>query len=103
MVSMLNCATAAALVALCSVQVSGKKPSKPTKCNPETATASQCLKSSRYKYCDEDESIWKTATMESDMTCDENSMIEKSGLASRFPNGPAALALGVAVVIWQFV
>ncbi|KAJ2045716.1 hypothetical protein H4S04_005482 [Coemansia sp. S16] len=106
MVSLSTYATAAALVAVCSVQVSGKKPpksSKTSKCNLETATATQCVKSSKYKYCDEDKSIWVTATMEPDMECDAKSMLVDTSSASAIGKGPAVMVLGVAVAIWSFM
>ncbi|KAJ2831955.1 hypothetical protein FBU31_002174 [Coemansia sp. 'formosensis'] len=106
MVSLFNYATVAALVAVCSVQVSGKehaKAAKTSKCNPETATATQCVKSTLYKYCDDNKSIWVTATMEAEMSCDKNNHVVNPSSASVLTSGPAAMVVGVAVAIWQFL
>ncbi|KAJ2815142.1 hypothetical protein GGI24_006152 [Coemansia furcata] len=110
MISLFNYATVAALVAVCSVQVSGKehgkehaKAAKTSKCNPETATATQCVKPTLYKYCDDSKSTWVTATMDSDMTCDKNNHVVKPSSASVLTSGPAAMVVGVAVAIWQFL
>ncbi|KAJ2747141.1 hypothetical protein GGI20_000755 [Coemansia sp. BCRC 34301] len=129
MVSLLTYAAAmATLVALYSVQVSGAtaspkptkatkapKPPKPSKtpkppkpkgspCDPEIITATQCLLLSKYKYCDDDYSVWVTSTMEADMSCDKNDMlIDNDSSASHTASGPAALAIGVVAAIWQLM
>ncbi|KAJ2691347.1 hypothetical protein IWW39_000032 [Coemansia spiralis] len=112
MVSLFNLVTVAALVALCSVQVSGKRkpgkkprpprPAKADKCNPTFDTEAECLSNSRYRYCDDEWKEWVEMPMEPGMTCDaDNNLVTNAapGLAS----GPTALALGVAVAIWQFM
>ncbi|KAJ2064691.1 hypothetical protein GGI17_000833 [Coemansia sp. S146] len=112
MVSLFKYATVAALVAVCSVEVSGKKPTKPvkkpkptntSKCNPAVATAMTCLESSEYKYCNDAYSVWMTDTMEPDMTCDANNEIVDTSSASAIGKGPAAMAFGMAVAIWSFL
>ncbi|KAJ2508655.1 hypothetical protein GGF44_003255 [Coemansia sp. RSA 1694] len=111
MVSLFKYATGvAALAAICSVQVSGAKAPKPpkaSKCDPQTATVTKCVKSTKYKYCDEEKSIWATATLAPDMSCDENDILVQDGnnpnSASHLASGPVALALGMAIAMWQFM
>ncbi|KAJ2793933.1 hypothetical protein H4S07_006902 [Coemansia furcata] len=121
MVSQFKFMTVAALVAVCSVQVSGKgssrpskpkpkpgrpkpsRPSKTTECNPDVFPAATCTDVSLYKYCDDDWKVWVTGTMDSDMTCDANNEVVDFSSASVVARGPAAMALGVGVAIWQFM
>ncbi|KAJ2255730.1 hypothetical protein GGI13_001480 [Coemansia sp. RSA 455] len=117
MVSLFKYATVAALVAVCSasVEIAGKKPTKPPKpvkkpkptntvvCNPAVITAMTCVDSSNFKYCDDTYSVWMTDTMDSDMTCDANGQVVGTSSASAIGKGPAAMAFGVAVAIWSFL
>ncbi|KAJ2747140.1 hypothetical protein GGI20_000754 [Coemansia sp. BCRC 34301] len=112
MVSLFKCATGVAVLAsVYSAQVSAvksPKPPKASKCDPATITATKCVKSTKYKYCDEDSLVWATATLEPGMSCDDNDILVKDddnnpSSASRIASGPAGLALGVVVAIWQLM
>ncbi|KAJ2032161.1 hypothetical protein IWW57_000363 [Coemansia sp. S610] len=101
---------------MCSVEVSGalkpgtkpgtkpKPPKNPNAepCDPNAHPNAECLTDTTYRYCDGVDRQWVTMDIEPDMYCDANRVLHDSS-ASAPANGPAALALGAAVAIWQFL